>query len=172
LEQVPEKIKVLIVDDEVDFADILAKRLEVREFEVTIIFNGDDALRLIQAQDFDVVLLDVLMPGKSGIDTLKEIKEIRPLVHIIMLTGHARVDTAIEGMELGAYDYLIKPTETEDLVEKIRLAHSHKASQEERVRHTKTAPSSEKKGWKQIFSPILDLFQKDRTGKTPGTDDA
>ena len=172
MEQVPEKIKVLIVDDEVDFADILAKRLEVREFEVTTIFNGDDALRLIQAQDFDVVLLDVLMPGKSGIDTLKEIKKIRPLVHIIMLTGHARVDTAIEGMELGAYDYLIKPTETEDLAEKIRLAHSHKTSQEERIRQTKTAPPSEKKGWKKIFSPVSDLFQKDRTGKTRGTDDA
>jgi DNA-binding NtrC family response regulator len=172
LEQVLEKIKVLIVDDEVDFADILAKRLEVRGFEVATIFNGDDAIRCIKGQEFDVVLLDVLMPGKSGIDTLKEIKKIRPLVHIIMLTGHARVDTAMEGMELGAYDYLIKPTETEALVEKIRLAHSHKTSQEERIRQTRTAPPPEKRGWKKIFSPVSDLFQKDRTGKTDGEEDA
>jgi DNA-binding response OmpR family regulator len=117
-------IKVLVVDDEEDFAQILTNRLEFRNFEVTCAFSGDNALELIRKQDFDVVLLDVLMPGQSGLDTLK--------VHIIMLTGHARVDTAIQGMELGAYDYLIKPADIEELTEKIKLAHSHKASQTEK----------------------------------------
>jgi DNA-binding NtrC family response regulator len=154
-------IHVLIVDDETDFADILSKRLEVREFFVDTVSSGDEAIEKIQDRDYDVVLLDVLMPGKSGIDTLKEIKAIRPLVHIIMLTGHARVDTAIEGMELGAYDYLIKPTETDELVEKIRLAHEHKTSQEERFRQAKLSSAPEKKGWKKILSPISDLLQKD-----------
>ncbi len=166
MEQVPEKIKVLIVDDETDFADILSKRLEVREFAVDTVSSGDEAIGMIGDRDYDVVLLDVLMPGKSGIDTLKEIKRLRPLIHIIMLTGHARVDTAIEGMELGAYDYLIKPTDTDSLVEKIRLAHDHKTSQEQRIRQKKTSPAPEKRGWKKIMRPISDLLQKDRTGDT------
>ncbi|HIJ55636.1 MAG TPA: response regulator [Deltaproteobacteria bacterium] len=166
------KIRVLLVDDEKDFADILAKRLEVRDFYVTCVYNGDDAIARIQSEGYDVVVLDVLMPGKSGLDILKEMKAINPLMHIIMLTGHARVDTAIEGMELGAYDYLIKPAETEDLVEKIRLANSHKTSQEERIRLAKTMPASKKRGWKKFLGPISDLLQKDRTEDTDETDDA
>ena len=170
--QVPEKIRVLIVDDETDFAEILSKRLEVRKFEVDTVFSGDEAVGMIQDRDYDVVLLDVLMPGKSGIDTLKKIKEIRPLVHIIMLTGHASVETAIEGMELGAFDYLIKPTETDELVEKIRLAYEHKTSQEERIRLAKMTSAPVKKGWKKILNPISDLLQKDRTGDDYEADDA
>ena len=172
MEPVSEKINVLIVDDETEFADILSKRLEVRDFAVETVSSGDEAVDMVRGRDYDVILLDVLMPGKSGIDTLKEIKAMRPLVHIIMLTGHARVETAIEGMELGAYDYLIKPTETEELIEKIRLAHNHKTSQEERIRQAKTSPDPEKKGWKRILSPISDLLQKDPTGDTHEPDDA
>ena len=165
------KIRVLLVDDEKDFADTLAKRLEVREFAVDTVSSGDEAIGMIRDHDYDVVLLDVLMPGKSGIDTLKEIKKMHPLIHIIMLSGHARVDTAIEGMELGAYDYLIKPAETEELIEKIRLAHNHKTSLEERIRQPEASHAPEKKGWKKIFSPISELLQKDRTKDADETDD-
>jgi DNA-binding NtrC family response regulator len=152
-------IKVLVVDDEEDFARILAKRLEFRDFEVACVSSGDAAVDLIRKQDFDVVLLDVLMPGQSGLDTLKQITAVNPLIHIIMLTGHARVDTAIQGMELGAYDYLIKPTDIEELTEKIMLAHSHKASQTEKIRQTTHSGSEEKQGLKKIFGSIAALFQ-------------
>jgi DNA-binding NtrC family response regulator len=172
LEQGNKKIKVLIVDDEMDFADILAKRLEIREFAVDTVFSGDEAIGMIRDCDYDVVLLDVLMPGKGGIDTLKKIKEIRPLVHIIMLTGHAKVDTAIEGMELGAYDYLIKPMETDELVEKISLAYNHKTSQEERIRQAKTPSASKKRRWKKILGPISDMVKKDPTENAGESDDA
>jgi DNA-binding NtrC family response regulator len=79
------------------------------------------------------VVLDVLMPGLSGIDTLGMMKKIRPLTEIIMLTGHATVETAIEGMKLGAFDYLMKPTEIDELVAKITKAQQRKAEQEERI---------------------------------------
>ena len=114
------KIKVLLVDDEPDFVESLSQRLQIRDFDVKTSLSGDEALGLIRKQDFDVIVLDVLMPGKDGIETLREIKTLKPLLHVIMLTGNATVETAIEGMKLGADDYLMKPTETEDLVEKIK----------------------------------------------------
>ncbi|MGD9244859.1 MAG: response regulator, partial [Desulfobacterales bacterium] len=110
------QVKVLLVDDEKDFVETLAQRLEVRDFDVKTALDGDEALGLIREFEFDVVVLDVLMPGKDGIQTLREIKDLKPLITVIMLTGNATVDTAIEGMRLGAYDYLMKPTETEVLV--------------------------------------------------------
>jgi len=116
-------IKVLLVDDEKDFIETLAQRLEVREFDVKTALDGDEALGVIRESDVDVVILDVLMPGKDGIQTLKEIKDLKPLINVIMLTGNATVDTAIQGMRLGAYDYLMKPAETEVLVEKIMSAY-------------------------------------------------
>ena len=155
-------IKVLVVDDEEEFAQILANRLEFRNFEVTCAFSGDSALELIRKQDFDVVLLDVLMPGQNGLDTLREITAVNPLIHIIMLTGHARVDTAIQGMELGAYDYLIKPADIEELTEKIMLAHSHKATQTEKIRQTTHSGSEEQQGFKKIFGSIEALFHRNR----------
>lgn len=127
------EIRVLLVDDEKDFADILAKRLDVRDFNVACVYTGEEALKLIQSEEYDLVLLDVMMPGRSGLDILKEIKAYDPMIPIIMLTGHARVNTAIEGIELGAYDYLIKPVEIQVLVEKMRLAYSHKTSEIEKA---------------------------------------
>ena len=155
-------IKVLVVDDEEEFAQILARRLEFRNFKVTCAFSGGSALDLIRKQDFDVVLLDVLMPGQSGLDTLKEITAVNPLIHIIMLTGHARVDTAIQGMELGAYDYLIKPADIEELTERITLAHSHKTSQTEKIRQMTHSGGGEQRGLKKIFGSIAALFDRDR----------
>ena len=141
------KIKVLLVDDEKEFIQTLAERLEVRDFSVQTAFDGDEALLKINEQDFDVVVLDVLMPGKNGIETLREIKGIKPLVNVIMLTGHATVETAIEGMKAGAYDYLMKPTDTNDLVGKITKAYNIKAEHEERIRKAEINKIIEKRGW-------------------------
>jgi two-component system response regulator CpxR len=140
-------IKVLIVDDEKEFVDPLAQRLELREFEVNKAFSGDQALGIVGKQDVDVVILDVLMPGKGGVETLRELKMLKPLVEVIMLTGHATVETAIEGMKLGAYDYLMKPAETEQLVEKIHAAYSRKADQEKRIQEANIAWITKTKGW-------------------------
>jgi DNA-binding NtrC family response regulator len=141
------KVKVLLVDDEKEFIQTLAERLEVRDFSVQTAFAGDEALLKIKEQDFDVVVLDVLMPGKNGIETLREIKNLKPLVNVIMLTGHATVETAIEGMKAGAYDYLMKPTDTNDLVGKITKAYNIKAEHDERIRKAEINKIIEKRGW-------------------------
>ena len=132
------KTRVLIVDDEEKFSQPLAERLSLRNYDVTTSQSGEDAINQIKKFNYDVVVLDVLMPGIGGIETLREIKKIKPLTEIIMLTGHATVETAIEGMKLGATDFLMKPCETEDLVSKIQNAHDRKAEQEERIREAKT----------------------------------
>ncbi len=137
----------MLVDDEEKFVETLAERLEARGLEVRTAFNGDEALERIREKDVDVVILDVLMPGKSGIDTLREIKQVRPLTEVIMLTGHATVETAIEGMKLGAYDYLMKPTETPELVEKISKAHKRKREHEERIQQAEIDRIARSKGW-------------------------
>ncbi len=84
-----------------------------------------------------MVILDVLMPGRDGVDILRDIREMNPLVEVMMLTGHGTIDTAIEGLKLGAYDYLMKPTETDDLIPKILKAYARKAEQEERIRRAR-----------------------------------
>jgi DNA-binding NtrC family response regulator len=131
------KVRILLVDDEEDFVKALSERLEMRDYDVTTSLSGEDALEKIRHYNFDVVILDVLMPGVNGIDVLREIKSTKPLIEVIMLTGHATVDTAIEGMKLGASDYLMKPCETEDLVTKIQRAYNKKAEHDERIRAAK-----------------------------------
>ncbi|MBC7360041.1 MAG: response regulator [Desulfacinum sp.] len=141
------KAHVLLVDDEVEFVDILAERLEAREFSVVKAYSGDEALEKLGEAKVDVVVLDVVMPGKSGIETLREIKQREPLVEVIMLTGHATVETAIEGMKLGAYDYLMKPTEIPDLVEKLEGALARKREHEERIRKAEINGIMKRRGW-------------------------
>ena len=140
------KIRVLLVDDEKEFLEPLAERLEIREFDVLTAFSGSDALTLVQEKELDVVVLDVKMPGMDGIDVLRQIKRSKPLVEVIMLTGYATVPTAIEGMKLGAFDFLLKPCETEDLINKIEEAHKRKADQEERIRKAEINGSIKRKG--------------------------
>ena len=141
------KIKVLLVDDEEQFVDVLAQRLEGRGFQVNTAFNGDDALAFVEEHDVDVVILDVLMPGRNGVDTLQEIKRVRPITEVIMLTGHATVETAIQGMKLGAYDYLMKPTDTAELVDKITKAQQRKKDQEDRIRQAEVERLIKTRGW-------------------------
>lgn len=127
-------VKVLLIDDEQEFVETLAERLQTRGFSVSTALSGDEGLGRLDQMKPDVVILDVLMPGKNGIQTLKEIRERDPLVEIMMLTGHATIDTAIEGLKLGAFDYLKKPTDTKELIEKILRAYARKSEQEERIR--------------------------------------
>jgi two-component system, OmpR family, response regulator CpxR len=141
------KIKVLLVDDEKEFVEALAERLELRDFEVSKAFGGEEAIDRIGKVDVDVVVLDVQMPGKDGIATLHEIKIAKPLVEVIMLTGNATVSSAIEGLKTGAFDYLMKPTETKDLIEKIALAYKRKADQEERIRQAHIESIMLRRGW-------------------------
>ncbi len=117
-------IRVLLVDDEIDFVSILGERLTARGLSVQIALSGDEALSKLRQEQIDVVVLDISMPGMSGIETLGQIKEIRPSVKVIMLTGYGSIDSGLRGLKLGADNYLMKPVETEDLVAKIRNAYS------------------------------------------------
>jgi DNA-binding NtrC family response regulator len=128
------KPKVLIVDDEQDFLETIVKRLLKRRVDVTGVDSGREAVRILQEQSFDVVILDVRMPGMDGIETLKEIKKRSPLTEVIMLTGHGSIKSGIKGMELGAFDYVIKPADFEELFEKVNQAAERKMLHEERVR--------------------------------------
>ncbi|MCB2185369.1 MAG: response regulator [Deltaproteobacteria bacterium] len=133
------KIRVLLVDDEEKFVDYLHKRLVNRDYDVTMALSGEAAVEKLKEQNFDVVILDVLMPGMDGIETLRIIKNLKPLTEVIMLTGHASVESGVEGMKLGAYDYLMKPCETDELVSKINKAYERKAEHENRIREAKVA---------------------------------
>ena len=133
------KIRVLLVDDEEEFVRTLSERLTLRDYDITASLSGDDALEKIKQYNYDVVILDVAMPGVDGIDVLKEIKKMKPLTEVIMLTGHGTVETAIEGMKLGAFDFLMKPCNTEELDTKIKKARARKAEHEERIRAAKVS---------------------------------
>ena len=133
------KPRILIVDDEKDFTESLADRLALRDYDVSTSFSDEEALEKLKTYNLDVVILDVQMPGLDGIETLREIKKIKPLTEVIMLTAHATVETAIKGMQLGAFDYLMKPCDNEELVSKIDRGYERKADQEERIRAAKVA---------------------------------
>lgn len=114
--------RVLLVDDEEEFITTLAARLETRNLNVTTATRGQDAVDLTDRQDFDVIILDVSMPGMDGIETLRRIKEKHPEAEIIMLTGHGTIQTTVEAMKLGAEDYIEKPVEMPALLQKIKDA--------------------------------------------------
>ena len=140
-------INVLLVDDEKDFVESLSERLQIRDYKVTTAFSGDEAIKLVENNDFDVIILDVQMPGKSGVETLKEIKNIEQLAQVIMLTGHATVKTAIEGMKNGAFDYLMKPTETDELIDMINKAFKLVTEQRDKISQAEINNILKKRGW-------------------------
>jgi DNA-binding NtrC family response regulator len=126
---------IMLVDDEVAFAETLAKRLAKRGLETLMAFSGEECLETVKInQNLDVIVLDVKMPGMDGIETLKNIKKDFPLIEVIMLTGHATVESGINGMKLGAFDYLMKPCNIEELVPKITDAVQKKRSHEEKIK--------------------------------------
>jgi len=129
---------VLVVDDETDFLETIVNRLLKRKIEAMGVPDGEAALALMKEKKFDVVLLDIKMPGgMDGIEILREIKKIQPLTEVILLTGHASVETSIEGMQSGAFDYLIKPVKFAELLEKLITAFEKKNAQEQKIRGAK-----------------------------------
>lgn len=132
-------IHVLVVDDEEDFREALGARLRMRRLEVRTAESGEAALRVLRESPVDVVVLDVRMPGMSGLAATQAIKHSHPLVEIILLTGHASLDASREGMTLGAFDYLLKPIKIDDLIYKIEDAHGRKSEQEKKIHRLDSA---------------------------------
>lgn len=125
---------ILLVDDEEPFVETMTKRLKKRGFDILSAHTGQDALdQLSIHRNIEVVILDVKMPGMDGVQTLEEIKRKFPIAEVIMLTGHATVESAIEGMKLGAFDYLMKPCDMEQLVAKVEAAALRRRSHEEKI---------------------------------------
>jgi len=125
---------VLLVDDEMPFVEALRKRLAKRGMQILTAFSGEEALQQLQRKrDVDVVLLGVKMPGMGGIETLREIKAVRPLVEVILLSADTTVESAIEGIKLGAFDYLVKPCDMAQLLDQIEKARRRKRRQEQKI---------------------------------------
>jgi len=146
--------RILLVDDEVVFTDNMSKLLENRGYRVKAVNNGESAVSALEEEDFDVVVLDLKMPGMDGIATLKELKKVGASTETLILTGHGSIDTALEAVKLGAYDYLTKPCEIDELVEKIEGAWEKKGEAEKK--------DLEDKIQKVVESPAaaLELFHK------------
>jgi DNA-binding NtrC family response regulator len=129
---------ILVVDDEVDFMETLVNRLQKRKLDTIGVKSGEEAIRMMDLKPFDVVLLDIKMPGgMDGIETLRELRKRQPLTEVILLTGHASVETSIEGMKLGAFDYLLKPVKFEELLIKMAAAFEKKAMHENKIYNAK-----------------------------------
>ncbi len=111
--------KILLVDDEAEFVSTVAERLRIRNIDVQVATDGEEALACIEARRPQVVVLDVMMPGMSGLEVLKNIKQNYPEVHVILLTGRGSTREGVDGMHLGAYDYMVKPVQIEELIKKM-----------------------------------------------------
>ena len=125
---------VLLVDDEVSFVETFSERLELRDFEISKAFSGEEALEVLdENKNIEIVILDVKMPGMDGIETLTVIKRKYPLVEVMMLSGHADVTSAIDGMKQGAFDYLMKPVDMDQIITKVTEAVAKKRQHEEKI---------------------------------------
>jgi DNA-binding response OmpR family regulator len=125
---------VMLVDDEVPLVETIAKRLERRKILTFKAYSGEECLATLESNpNIDVIVLDVKMPGMDGIDTLKEIKKLTPITEVIMLTGHASIESGVKGLQFGAFDYLMKPCVIDDLVEKINGAAQKKQVHEQKI---------------------------------------
>jgi len=146
--------KILLVDDETVFTQNMAKLLTSRGYVVTAVNSGDAAIQALEEKDFDVVVLDLKMPGMDGITTLKEIKKLGLFTETLILTGHGSIDTALEAIKIGAYDYLTKPCEIDELVGKIEGAWERKDDEIKK--------DIEEKIQKVVESPqdVFDVFRK------------
>ncbi|KMY66975.1 chemotaxis protein CheY [Desulfocarbo indianensis] len=129
-------IDILLVDDEKDFVEMLALRLQEEGHHVRTAFSGQEALQALadESENTDVVVLDIKMPGMDGIETLQAIQNKYPIIEVILLTGHGTIDTAVQGLKSGAFDYLLKPADFPELIAKLEAARKRKYEQEERIR--------------------------------------
>jgi two-component system, response regulator RegA len=123
---------ILLVDDEVVFTNNMSKLLTKRGYHVTAVNSGEAALRALQETSFDVMVLDLKMPGMDGIAMMHEMRKLELSTEVLILTGHGSIDTALEAIQLGAYDYVTKPCEIAELVSKIEAAFERKTIRDER----------------------------------------
>ena len=150
-------VSFLLVDDEQAFIEVMAERLRQRGYEVECAFSGEAALnRLEKGGSIDVVVFDVQMPGLDGILTVKQTKQRHPLIEVIMLTGHATVETAVEAVKHGALDYLEKPCDLDDLIAKAQKAAQRKKDREARLFDARTKPYISERERSELISKILD----------------
>ncbi len=119
-------IKILLVDDEKGFVDVISKRMSKRNIKVTRAYSGTEALQALRKEDFDVTILDLKMEDMDGIEILKIFKKIAPDLPVIMLTGHGSEEAARDGIRFGAFDYLTKPCDFEQLMDKIKEAYQQR----------------------------------------------
>jgi DNA-binding NtrC family response regulator len=128
-----DKIKLLVVDDEVRFLEAISKRLTMRDFDVTAVSSGQEALDLADTQEFDLALVDLKMPGIPGEEVLDTLKKKHPFIEVIILTGHGSVESAVECTRAGSYGYLQKPAETEELMEVLKTAYQRRVQRKLKV---------------------------------------
>ena len=121
--QEKEYIRVLIADDEVEFVETLGTRMKLRGFEVSTVNSGSEAIRAIEKDVPDVLVLDLKMPDLNGLEVLAKVKGDFPDLEVIILTGHGSFEAGKEGMEQGAFDYIMKPVDLNQLIDKIEEAH-------------------------------------------------
>ena len=124
--------RILLVDDETVFANNMSKLLNRRGYQVTAVNSGDAALQTLMDNSFDVMVLDLKMPGMDGIAMMHEMRKLGLFTEVLVLTGHGSIDTALEAIQLGAYDYLTKPCEIAELVSKIEAALERKTTKEKK----------------------------------------
>ena len=151
--------RILLIDDEAAFTKNMSKLLSYRGYRVDTAESGDKAIRMLEEKEFDVIVLDLKMPGMDGIATLKEIKQLGLFTETLILTGHGSIDTALEAMKLGAYDYLTKPCDIDELVDMIEGAWEKKDEVETKDRDEKIR--------KLVESPsaALEMFPKKKREK-------
>ena len=150
-------IPLLIVDDEPAFTEILAQRLSKRGFAVKTAADGGTALRQLQDdQTIEVVILDVAMPGMDGIETLNAIKKDHALIEVIMLTGRGTVETAVEAIRLGAFNYLLKPCEIEDLLAQLEEAMKRRRDRQAKILEVRMTPYLSPEKRQEMIAAILD----------------
>jgi len=145
-------IQLLLVDDEERFLQTTKILLEKRGVDTFTATNGLDAIKIMDERHIDVVILDVKMPGLDGVEVLRKTKQRHPLVEVIMLTGHASAQSAVEGLKLGAFDYVMKPCDISDLMEKVNQAYDKKQAMEEKIRKAKVG---------RIISHPMAVFEED-----------
>ena len=139
--------RVLLVDDEVSFLEALAERLQIRGLEVVCAKSGREALTAVEEQTFDAVVLDLSMPGLDGIETLRRLRQMRPELQVMILSGRATVQTAVEATRLGATDIFEKPTDVDTLVQRIRSARAARLAHEQEITQEHIDDIMRTKGW-------------------------
>ncbi len=139
--------KVLLVDDERDFLETLGERMRARDMDVATATSARDALKMVGEEAYDAVVLDLMMPEMDGLEALKALKEKRPELQVILLTGHATVEKGIEAMKMGAMDFVEKPADLSELMDKIKRAQAKKMLIVEKQIEEKVKKIIGIKGW-------------------------